>query len=157
MKLPSLFTRSGSSDTTPALDVRTAGSTAVDPTRLRKAGRRAYVAPSKRGYSMAGGGHASYIDLPAEYRGSSRQICGLFPFSSGAGSPLAGVPLGSNLLTGNIVGLDHFTAYQRGLIPNPSVYFMSNPSLGKSTLVGKIVIGLDAFGERAHSAFERVS
>lgn len=146
MKLPSLFTRSESSDTTPALDVRPAGSTVVDPTRLRKAGRRAYVAPSKRGYSMAGGGHASYIDLPAEYRGSSRQICGLFPFSSGAGSPLAGVPLGSNLLTGNIVGLDHFTAYQRGLIPNPSVYFMSNPSLGKSTLVGKIVIGLDAFG-----------
>ncbi|KRE61779.1 hypothetical protein ASG92_20550 [Arthrobacter sp. Soil736] len=117
-----------------------------DVERIRKAGRRAYMAPSKRGYALAGGGQASYIDLPAEYRGSSRQICGLFPFSSGAGSPLAGVPLGSNILTGNIVGLDHFTAYQRGLIPNPSAYFMSNPALGKSTLVGKIMMGLDAFG-----------
>ncbi|MEJ1116775.1 ATP/GTP-binding protein [Paenarthrobacter sp. CCNWLY172] len=117
-----------------------------DVERIRKAGRRAYIAPSKRGYAVPGGGHASYIDLPAEYRGSSRQVCGLYPFSSGAGSPLAGVPLGSNLLTGNIVGLDHFTAYQRGLIPNPSAYFMSNPALGKSTLVGKIMMGLDAFG-----------
>jgi hypothetical protein len=138
MKFRSLFTKNDD-----ALEV---APQLPDVERIRKAGRRAYIAPSKRGYALAGGGHASYIDLPAEYRGSSRQVCGLYPFSSGAGSPLAGVPLGSNILTGNIVGLDHFTAYQRGLIPNPSVYFMSNPALGKSTLVGKIMMGLDAFG-----------
>jgi hypothetical protein len=139
MKLSSLFSKND--------DAMEAGEHQLSNLeRIRKAGRRAYIAPSKRGYSIPGGGHASYIDLPTEYRGSSRQVCGLFPFSSGAGSPLAGVPLGSNLLTGNIVGMDHFTAYKRGMIPNPSVYFMSNPALGKSTLVGKIMMGLDAFG-----------
>lgn len=117
--------------------------------KMIRAGRRGNVEPSRRGYKSPGGGYSSYVDMAPEHRGSSRQVCGLWPFASGAGSPLDGVPLGNNLLTGNIVGLDHFTAYERGRIPTPSAYFMSNPALGKSTLVGKIMMGLDFYGVKS--------
>lgn len=113
---------------------------------MARPARSSHYEPAKRGYRIPGGGHASLIDLPPEYRGTSLQVCGLWPFASGSGAPLEGVPLGSHMLTGNVVGLDHFTAFERGLIPNPSMYVMSNPALGKSTLVGKIMMGLDYRG-----------
>ncbi|MGT2462962.1 ATP/GTP-binding protein [Sinomonas atrocyanea] len=114
------------------------------PTGLlpRPAPRSRYSGPLKRGYRIAGGGYANLLDLPPEYRGSSRQVCGLWPFSSGSGAPLAGAPLGQQMITGQVVGLDHFGAFEEGLIPNPSVYFMSNPALGKSTAVGKMCLWL---------------
>ncbi|MDJ0322123.1 ATP/GTP-binding protein, partial [Pseudarthrobacter sp. PS3-L1] len=114
--------------------------------KMKRLGRKGYFAPSKRGYKVPGGGYSNYIDLPSEYRGSSRQVCGLWPFSSGAGSPLDGVPWGKNLLTNSAVGFDHFTAYERGIISQPSLYMESFPALGKSTLVGKICMGLDYYG-----------
>ncbi|WP_136611049.1 ATP/GTP-binding protein [Sinomonas albida] len=108
----------------------------------RPAPRSRHFDPLKRGYRIAGGGYANLLDLPPEYRGSSRQVCGLWPFSSGSGAPLAGAPLGQQMITGQVVGLDHFGAFEEGLIPNPSVYFMSNPALGKSTAVGKMCLWL---------------
>ncbi|AMM34804.1 ATP/GTP-binding protein (plasmid) [Sinomonas atrocyanea] len=104
--------------------------------------RSRHFGPLKRGYRIAGGGYANLLDLPPEFRGSSRQVCGLWPFSSGSGAPLAGAPLGQQMITGQVVGLDHFGAFEEGLIPNPSVYFMSNPALGKSTAVGKMCLWL---------------
>ncbi|MEZ2373408.1 ATP/GTP-binding protein [Arthrobacter sp. RCC_34] len=114
--------------------------------RPQPAPRSRYFAPLKRGYRIPGGGYANLLDLPPEYRGSSRQVCGLWPFSSGSGAPLAGAPLGQHLLTGQVVGLDHFGAFEQGLIPNPSVYYMSNPALGKSTAVGKKCLWLAGRG-----------
>lgn len=114
------------------------------PTGLlsRPSPRSRHYDPLKRGYRTPGGGYANVLDLPPEYRGSSRQVCGLWPFASGSGAPLAGAPLGQHMLTGQVVGLDHITAFEEGLIPNPSVYFMSNPALGKSTAVGKMCLWL---------------
>ncbi|MEZ2390240.1 ATP/GTP-binding protein [bacterium RCC_150] len=108
--------------------------------------RTRYYDPLKRGYRIPGGGYANLLDLPPEFRGSSRQVCGLWPFSSGTGAPLAGAPLGQHMLTGQVVGLDHITAFEEGLIPNPSAYYMSNPALGKSTAVGKACMWLDYRG-----------
>jgi len=105
-----------------------------------------FITPTSRGFKRAGSGYASYVDAPQEWRGTSRQVCGLWPFAAGSGSPLAGVPLGTNMLTGNMIGLDPITAFKRGLIPNPSAYFMSLPGLGKSTLVGKMMMGMNAYG-----------
>lgn len=107
---------------------------------------RVLIAPSSRGYKLPGAGYASHVEMPSEWRGTSRQVCGMWPFAAGSGSPLAGVPLGTNMLTGNVVGLDPITAFKRGIIANPSAYFMSLPALGKSSLVGKMVMGMNAFG-----------
>ncbi|WP_052207165.1 hypothetical protein [Sinomonas humi] len=112
------------------------------PPFARPAPRSRHYGPARRGYLTPGGGYANLIDIPNEFRGSSRQVCGLWPFASGTGAPLAGAPLGQHLLTGQVVGLDHITAFEEGLIPNPSVYFMSNPALGKSTAVGKMCLWL---------------
>ncbi|MDQ0241473.1 ATP/GTP-binding protein [Arthrobacter bambusae] len=108
----------------------------------KPAPRSTHFEPLKRGYSLPGGGYANRLDLPNEFRGSSRQVCGLWPFSSGTGAPLAGAPLGQHMLTGQIVGLDHITAFEEDLIANPSVYYMSNPALGKSTMAGKMCMWL---------------
>ncbi|WP_431030934.1 ATP/GTP-binding protein [Plantibacter sp. RU18] len=107
---------------------------------------RTYIAPTSRGYKRPGAGYAAHIESAPEWRGTSRQVCGLWPFAAGSGSPLAGVPLGTNQLTGNVVGIDPITAFKRGIIANPSCYFMSLPALGKSSVVGKMMLGMNAHG-----------
>jgi hypothetical protein len=89
----------------------------------------------------------SYVEAPPEWRGTTVQVCGLFPFSVGGGSPTIGVPLGRNLLTGATVCCDPLAWFQRAkLILNPSMFLLGLPALGKSTLVRRMVIGLAGTG-----------
>ena len=75
------------------------------------------------------------------------QVCGLFRFAVGGGSPTIGVPLGRNLLTGATVCCDPLAWFQRAkLILNPSMFLLGLPALGKSTLVRRMVIGLAGCG-----------
>jgi len=89
----------------------------------------------------------SYVEAPPEWRGTTVQVCGLFPFAVGGGSPTIGVPLGRNLLTGATVCCDPLNWFSRArLILNPSMFLLGLPALGKSTLVRRMVIGLAGAG-----------
>lgn len=75
------------------------------------------------------------------------QVCGLWPFAVGAGSPNIGVPLGRNLDTGEWVCCDPISWFQRAsLISNPSAFIEAIPGIGKTTLVQKMLVGLAAYG-----------
>ena len=80
------------------------------------------------------------------WRGTSVQVCGLWPFAAGAGTPAAGAPLGPSLLTGVTVCADPVSWFRRGLIANPSVFALGRPGTGKSTMVVRMLIHLAATG-----------
>ncbi len=103
--------------------------------------------PTRYGHTAPGGGYMSWVESPAEYRGTTIQVCGLWPFGTGSTSPTIGVPIGRHLYTGATVCFDPVSWYTRtGLINNPSVYIESEPGMGKSTAVRRLVLGLSARG-----------
>ncbi|URM97209.1 hypothetical protein LUW76_24230 [Actinomadura madurae] len=81
--------------------------------------------------------------MPAEWRGTTVQVCGLWPFAAGSGTPMMGVPLGRELTTGAALCCDPISWFQRAnLIHNPSALVLGKPGLGKSTLIRRMVLGL---------------
>lgn len=116
-----------------------AGSTAVTAKTLRR--------PGPRGHKGRGLGEAQLLHPIKEMRGTNYQVCGLYPFPMGGGSPLEGVPLGRNLLSGEPVCCDPISWFMKfQVIANPSAFIMANPGLGKSSLLRRMAIGLAAFG-----------
>ncbi|WP_242705382.1 MULTISPECIES: ATP/GTP-binding protein [Streptomyces] len=100
-----------------------------------------------RGMHGEGGGRVSYLDIPTEYRGTSRQVCGLWPYVVGAGTPMVGVPLGRNIITGATLCCDPIAWFERAnLISNPSMFTLAKPGLGKSTINRRMIVGLDFRG-----------
>ena len=103
--------------------------------------------PGRKGWKIKGGGHAGNIVAAPEFRGSTVQVCGLWPFNIGTASPMIGVPLGFNLLSGETVCSDPISWFHHAnFIPNPSLLVTGKPGLGKSTLVRRMVTGLCAYG-----------
>jgi hypothetical protein len=112
---------------------------AARPSRLR--------GPGARGWSGRGGGTAALVPAVREYRGTTVQVCGLWPFSSGTSSPMVGVPLGRHEETQATVCCDPISWFQRAhLISNPSAFILGKPGLGKSTLVRRMMLGLSGQG-----------
>jgi len=90
------------------------------------------------------------VPVPQEWRGTSRQVCGLWPFGAGSGTPMVGVPFGRHLFTGNTVCFDPISWFTRAhLMANPSAFVMGLPGLGKSSAVRHIITGLAARGVHA--------
>lgn len=109
------------------------------PRVLRKAGTR--------GFPGRGGGKASLVEAPPEWRGTTVQVCGLWPWAAGSGTPMRGVPVGRVLESGATLCMDPISWFQRaGLIHNPSGLVLGKPGLGKSTLVRRLVLGLTGYG-----------
>jgi GTPase SAR1 family protein len=109
----------------------------------KKNAGRAELKPGFRGFTRRGGGRASYVEMPAEWRGTTVQVCGLWPFGAGSGTPMMGVPLGRELTTGAALCCDPISWFQRAnLIHNPSALVLGKPGLGKSTLIRRMVLGL---------------
>lgn len=103
--------------------------------------------PPARGWFGRGGGAAVSVEAAPEFRGSTFQVCGLWPFSIGTGAPMVGVPLGRHLESRGTVCSDPISWFQRAkLISNPSVFVLGKPGLGKSTLVRRMVTGLAGYG-----------
>ncbi|CAN7552388.1 ATP/GTP-binding protein [Pseudarthrobacter oxydans] len=103
--------------------------------------------PGSRGWSGRGGGAAALVPAVREYRGTTVQVCGLWPFSSGTSSPMIGVPLGRHEETQATVCCDPISWFQRAhLISNPSAFILGKPGLGKSTLVRRMLLGLSGQG-----------
>lgn len=103
--------------------------------------------PGARGWPGRGGGASVYVQAPDEWRATTNQACGLWPFAAGTGSPMIGVPLGRNLLSGATLCADPISWFQRAnLISNPSAFILSKPGLGKSTVVRRMALGLTGYG-----------
>ncbi|MEU0127058.1 MULTISPECIES: ATP/GTP-binding protein [unclassified Streptomyces] len=103
--------------------------------------------PTSRGWSGPGGGMVGYVDPAPEWRGTSVQVCGLWPFGAGAGTPMVGVPLGRDLDSGATVCCDPVSWFSRtGLLANPSMFVLGRPGLGKSTIVRRMALGLSGYG-----------
>lgn len=103
--------------------------------------------PGARGWPGRGGGASLYVQAPDEWRATTNQACGLWPFAAGTGSPMIGVPLGRNLLSGATLCADPISWFQKAnLISNPSCFLLSKPGLGKSTVVRRMALGLTGYG-----------
>ena len=111
------------------------------PRAVRRQRRR-----GMRGYRGAGGGRPAFLPIPLSWRGTTRQICGLYPWSAPGALPLAGTPIGRHQRSGETVCFDHIGWFQAGLIANPSVLILGKPGLGKSTLSAKLCLSLVAQG-----------
>lgn len=123
------------------LFARTPGSTDRKPTPVRP--RR----PPMRGWAGRGRGRSGYVQQAEEWRGTSVQVCGLWPFAVGAGTPMVGVPFGRHLHTKASVCADPISWYQRAnLISNPSAFFIGLPGLGKTAGVIRMLVGLSGYG-----------
>lgn len=95
-----------------------------------------------RGWRGAGGGAWEQLPVPASYRGTSVQVCGLWPFAGGSGRPLMGVPVGHDLETGATVCVDVITWFKHGLISSPSMLVLGLQGLGKSSFTVRQILGL---------------
>ena len=73
-----------------------------------------------------------------EYQGTTGQLCGLYPFVAGSGSPTLGVPIGRHMLWGEVVCLDPLEWLRAGLVTNPGVFVLGQPGAGKSTIVKRL-------------------
>lgn len=100
-----------------------------------------------RGWLGRGRGTASMVQAPTEYRGTTNQVCGLWPYSVGTGTPMVGVPFGRHITTHATLCCDPISWYQRAnLIGNPSVFFLGRPGLGKTSAVMRMAVGLAGEG-----------
>ncbi len=102
--------------------------------------------PSGRGWKMPGGGSVAWVEALPEYRGTTVQVCGFWPYAAGSGTPTDGAPLGKHERTGATVCGDPIFWFLAGRINNPSAFVLGRPGLGKSTLVRRIVNILAGFG-----------
>ena len=112
---------------------------AVKPIRTRK-----FVL--KNGINAPGGGSTAFVPVPLEWRGTTRQVCGLFPWSSPGQLPLEGAPIGRHQKSRAVVCFDHVSWFLAKRIANPSVLIIAKPGLGKSTLSSKLMLWLSAVG-----------
>jgi hypothetical protein len=89
----------------------------------------------------------THVEAPAMWRGTTVQVCGLWPFAAGSGAPLCGAPLGQHLLTGVTVCGDPISWFRRAhLIANPSVFVAGRPGTGKSTLIQRLAFYMAGTG-----------
>lgn len=124
--------------------------TKVNNGKLRRWRKAKVLRPLRapvRGWRGKGGGQMLSFDPPPSYRGTTVQVCGLWPWVAGSGTPMVGVPLGLHLQTGATLCCDPISWFQRAnLISNPSAFVLGKPGLGKSTIVRRMVTGLAGMG-----------
>ena len=101
----------------------------------------------RRGWQGRGGGGSIAIPTAPLWRGTSVQVCGLWPYAVGAGAPLVGAPLGKHILTGGTVCADPISWFRPGnLITAPTSTVVAREGMGKSSLVRRMAIGQSYFG-----------
>lgn len=134
-------------DPRPSLAKRFGRGRAATAVKVPKTPRAGSTRAGLRGFRRRDGGWATVVEVPPEFRGTTAAVAGFWPFAAGAESPMIGVPLGPNLLTGATVCADPINWFERAhLISNPSAFVLGRPGLGKSTLVRRIVLGMAAQG-----------
>ncbi|MFE7057609.1 ATP-binding protein [Streptomyces californicus] len=106
--------------------------------------QRSLFAPRK-GWGGRFSGRATVEDTGTVYTGPSLQVGGLYPFLLGAALPPRGVPVGRDVLTGQLVCLDP-AGWVGKRTTNSNVFILSQPGAGKSSLVKRMLLFYCAFG-----------
>ncbi|MEV6140489.1 hypothetical protein AB0L63_31505 [Nocardia sp. NPDC051990] len=100
-----------------------------------------------RGYRGLGGGRASVVPSTPEWRATTVQVAGLWPFSVGASAPTVGTPIGAHYITGAPVHFDPMSWFLKGFITAPIAFVLGLNGFGKSSLIRRMVTGAVASGE----------
>ncbi|MET9491167.1 hypothetical protein [Nocardia sp. NPDC006630] len=100
-----------------------------------------------RGYAGPGGGRAGVVPAMPEWRSTTVQVAGLWPFSVGAAAPTVGTPVGTHYITGAPVHFDPMSWFLRGYITAPIAFILALNGFGKSSLIRRLVTGSVATGE----------
>lgn len=82
-----------------------------------------------------------------EWRATTVQVAGLWPFAVGASAPVVGTPVGSHYISGAPVHFDPMSWFLRGFITAPIAFVLALNGFGKSSLIRRIVTGAVAAGE----------
>jgi hypothetical protein len=107
-----------------------------------------FTESDERGYKGPGSGRMATVLPPVEYRGTTKQVAGLYPWIFGASAPILGPILGPHLSTGAPVGFSPLAAKERGAITAPACILIALNGFGKSTLLRRIALGDIAAGIR---------
>src|SRR5579859_7788316 len=105
--------------------------------------------PPAWGWKVPYAGRAAHVTTAPEYQATTTQVCGLYPYVAGSGTPAAGTPVGRHQLWGEVVCLDPLAWLRAGLVTNPGEFVLGQPGIGKSTLVKRQITGAVATGTRA--------
>lgn len=109
--------------------------------------QRSLARLTDRGYAGVGGGRASVVPSMPEWRSTTVQVAGLWPFAIGASAPTVGTPVGSHYITGGPVHFDVMSWFLRGYITAPIAFVLALNGFGKSSLIRRMVTGAVAAGE----------
>lgn len=130
--------------TTPKRVIQTAEQDPSRDERREKRRLRSRFAP-RLGWGGRFGGRAPVEDPGTVYTGPTTQAGSIYPFLLGSGLPPRGVPVGRDVLTGELVCIDP-SGWTGKLTTNPGVWVMSQPGAGKSALVKRICLVYSAYG-----------
>lgn len=108
---------------------------------------RPLAALTDRGYGGLGGGRAAVVPATPEWRSTTVQVAGLWPFAVGATAPVTGTPVGMHYITGAPVHFDPMSWFLRGYITAPIAFVLALNGFGKSSLIRRLVTGAVAAGE----------
>ncbi|MEU6559264.1 hypothetical protein [Nocardia nova] len=100
-----------------------------------------------RGYRGVGGGRATVVPATPEWRATTVQVAGLWPFAVGATAPVVGCPVGAHWVTGAPVHFDPMSWFARGFITAPIAFVLALNGFGKSSLIRRLATGAVAAGE----------
>src|ERR1700722_6119922 len=118
------------------------------PARALNRPERPDPLPPPPRWATPDGGPAVHIAAGPEFQATTTQLCGLFPYVAGSGTPAVGTPVGRHLLWGEVACLDPLAWLRAGLVTNPGEFVLGQPGTGKSALVKRLVTGAVAFGHR---------
>ncbi|WP_141810555.1 hypothetical protein [Nocardia bhagyanarayanae] len=100
-----------------------------------------------RGYRGRGGGRASVVAATPEWRATTTQVAGLWPFAVGASAPIVGTPIGTHYVTGAPVHFDPMSWFLKRIITAPTAFVLALNGFGKSSLIRRIITGRVAAGD----------
>jgi hypothetical protein len=110
----------------------------------QRSGFKGAVAPS-HGWRGPASGRSAAVVPGSLYLASTTQVAGLFPFVQAAGLPSTGIPIGRDLLTGELVCVDP-PGWVGKLTSNPGMWVQAQPGVGKSAITKRVLLGLVALG-----------
>ncbi|MEV6527122.1 SCO6880 family protein [Longispora sp. NPDC051575] len=107
------------------------------------------IVPPRRGWARPFAGRAPKCPPIPEFRGSTGQVQGLYPWLYGQSVPPVGAYLGVDTQSGGSFSCHPIEWLQRGMITNPNMIVTGVPGTGKSATIKAIALRLIGYGVKA--------